>query len=97
MPKALVLQQSQHKTTVSRTKKRWPVYCIDTGSSVGVGMSSVFVCAGVQRAMKFRVPVDRKTEAQDDNQRLEELDDSLNNRITDTEVSAICQSSFMCD
>jgi len=47
--------------------------------------------------MKLRVPVDRKTEAQDDNQRLEELDDSLNNRVADIEVSAICQSSFMCD
>lgn len=35
--------------------------------------------------MKLRVPVDRKTEAQDDNQRLEELDDSLNNRVADIE------------
>jgi len=47
--------------------------------------------------MKLRVPVDRKTEALDDNQRLEEIDDSLNNRIADTEVSAICESSLMCD
>jgi len=40
--------------------------------------------------MKLKVAVDKKNEAQDDNQRLEELDDSLNNRIADTEVSAIC-------
>jgi hypothetical protein len=47
--------------------------------------------------MKLKVALDRKNEAQDDNQRLEELDDSLNNRIADSEVSAICQSSCMCD
>jgi hypothetical protein len=47
--------------------------------------------------MKLKVAIDRKNEGQDDNQRLEELDDSLNNRIADTEVSAICQNSFMCD
>jgi hypothetical protein len=47
--------------------------------------------------MKLKVAVDKKTEAQDDNQRLEELDDSLKDRIADTEVSANCQSSFMCD
>jgi hypothetical protein len=46
--------------------------------------------------MKLKVAVDKKNEAQDDNQRLEELDDSLNNRIADTEVSATCQSSFVC-
>jgi len=43
--------------------------------------------------MKLKVAVDKKNEAQDENQRLEELDD----RIADTEVSAACQSSFMCD
>ena len=43
--------------------------------------------------MKLKVAVDKKNEAQDENQRLEELDD----RIADTEVSATCQSSFMCD
>jgi len=47
--------------------------------------------------MKLKVAVGKKNEAQDDNQRLEELDDSLNNRIADPEVSATCQSSFVCD
>jgi hypothetical protein len=43
--------------------------------------------------MKLKVAVDKKNEVQDENQRLEELDD----RIADTKVSATCQSSFMCD
>jgi hypothetical protein len=46
--------------------------------------------------MKLKVAGDKKTDAQD-NQRLEELDGTLKEGIADTEVSEICQSSFMCD
>jgi hypothetical protein len=38
--------------------------------------------------MKLKVAGDKKTETQDDNQRLEELDGTLKERIADTEVSA---------
>jgi hypothetical protein len=46
--------------------------------------------------MKLKVAGDKKTDVHDDNQRLEELDGALKESIADTEVSAICQSSFIC-
>jgi hypothetical protein len=45
--------------------------------------------------MKLKVAVDTKPEVQDKNQRLEELDDCLKERMTSTEVSVICQSIFI--
>jgi hypothetical protein len=45
--------------------------------------------------MKLKVAVDTKPEVQDDNQRLEELDDCLKERMSNTEVSVACQDIFI--
>jgi hypothetical protein len=45
--------------------------------------------------MKLKVAVDTKPEVQDDNQRLEELDECLKERMSSTEVSVACQNIFI--
>jgi hypothetical protein len=43
--------------------------------------------------MKLKASIDTKPEVQDDNQRLEELDDCLKERMFSSEVSVICHST----